>query len=53
NCAVMVSLDLSAAFDTINHQMLIDRFEAEYDITRSALSWFQSYFSNRSQGIKL
>ncbi|ESN92879.1 hypothetical protein HELRODRAFT_69217 [Helobdella robusta] len=40
-------------FDTINHQMHTDRLEAQYGITESALSWFQSYLSNRFQYIKL
>ena len=53
NCAVMVGLDLSAAFDTINHRILLDRFHSDFSIDGLALSWFRSFLSNRSQYVKL
>ena len=49
----MVGLDLSAAFDTINHQILLDRLHADFGIDGLALSWLRSYLSNRSQYVKL
>ena len=45
----MVLLDYSAAFDTINHDMLIQRFSHTYGIEGSALKWLKSYLENRKQ----
>ena len=48
--AVLVLLDLSAAFDTIDHSILINRL---YDlgVRGSALDWFKSYLGDRKQTI--
>ena len=40
--SVLVSLNLSAAFDTINHNILLSRLENSFGIHGLALSWFQS-----------
>lgn len=48
---MLVLLDLSAAFDTIDHKIMIDRLKAMYGIEGTALNWFKSYLSNRSQSI--
>lgn len=47
--AVLVLLDLSAAFDTIDHETLFHRFEHLYGITGRALSWMSSYLCDRHQ----
>ena len=47
----LVSLDLSAAFDTIDHQVLFNRLYVTYGITGTAFKWFHSYLSNRKQRI--
>ena len=44
---ILVSLDLSAAFDTIDHSILLNRLYTSYGIHGSALTWFKSYLSNR------
>ena len=41
----LVLLDLSAAFDTVNHNVLFNRLECEIGITGTALEWFKSNFS--------
>ena len=47
----LVLLDLSAAFDTVKHSILIDRIAHEIGVTGTALNWFRSYFSGRSTQI--
>ena len=53
DAAVLVSLDLSAAFDTLEHNIIIDIFNRHFNITDLALSWFCSYLSQRSQFVKM
>ena len=50
---VLVSLDLSAAFDTLDHNILIDILNRHFNISDLALSWFRSYLSQRSQFVKM
>jgi len=45
-------LDLSAAFDTIDHNILITRLSSWFDIHGSVLSWLQSYLLSRSFRVK-
>ena len=45
-------LDLSAAFDTIDHDILITRLSSWFGIHGSALSWFKSYLSSRCFRVK-
>uniref|UniRef100_UPI0037E8D203 uncharacterized protein n=1 Tax=Semicossyphus pulcher TaxID=241346 RepID=UPI0037E8D203 len=50
---ILILLDLSAAFDTINHSILLNRLESSLSITGTALSWLKSYLSNRHQFISI
>ena len=45
-------LDLSAAFDTIDHDILITRLSSWFGIHGSILNWFKSYLSSRTFRIK-
>ena len=49
NSVILVLLDLSAAFDVIDRDILFERFESSYGITADALTWFRSYLCARSQ----
>ena len=53
HAAVLVSLDLSAAFDTLDHNSLIDILNRHFNISELALSWFRSCLSQRSQFVKM
>ena len=46
-------LDLSAAFDTIDHLILLQRLHRYFGISGPALRWFKSYFSDRYQSINI
>ena len=46
-------LDLSAAFDTIDHATLTDRLPDWYGISGQAQIWFSSYLQNRHQSVKI
>src|SRR6218665_1925990 len=41
-------LDISAAFDTIDHTILSNRLSSTFGISGIALSWIKSYLSSRS-----
>ena len=50
---ILVMLDLSTAFDTIDHDILFSRMENTLGITGQALALFKSYLSGRTLRIKI
>ena len=48
---LLVMLDMSAAFDTIDHNILIDILKNDFGVVDSALQWFRSYLANRKQQV--
>lgn len=53
NYSILVLLDLSAAFDTIHHDILPSRLKVSAGISGSALDWFSSYLSGRTFSFKV
>ena len=47
--AVLILLDYSAAFNTIRHKVFLNCLRQRYGIMGTALNWFKTYFTNRSQ----
>ena len=50
NYTVSVLVELSMAFDTVDHTILLKKLEI-YGITGANLAWFRSYLTNRKQYI--
>ena len=50
---VLVLLDLSAAFDTIDHEILLHHLYNVFAFGDTVLSWFQSYLENRTQSVTI
>ena len=52
-CVILILLDLSAAFDTIDHDKLLNHLTVNYGIEGMALKWLRSYLTERTQTVKI
>jgi len=50
--SALVLLDLSAAFDTVDHDIFVWRLETSYGLSGSVLQWFQTYLVGRRQYVR-
>ena len=50
---IFVVLDLSAAFDTVDHAILLIQLEQRLGITATVLQWFRTYLCGRSLSVNV
>jgi len=50
---ILLLLDLTAAFDTVDHCILLSRISSRFEIGGTALEWFRSYLSDSSQFVNV
>ncbi len=44
----IVAIDLIAAFDTVDHDILLDVLEKRFGMPEDALKWFEAYLRQRT-----
>ena len=53
HCTILASLDLSAAFDTVDYKVFLYKLYNEFGIEDEALTWFRSYLDNRKHRVSI
>ena len=53
NISVLALLDISSAFDTIGHPILVHRLHTDFGSTYAVLQWFSSYLTGRTHCVSL
>ena len=49
----LMLLDMSAAFDTVDHSIMVDVLKRRFGVCDSALNWLEDFLTSRSQAIRL
>lgn len=52
NLAILMMLDLSAAFDSVDHTTLLQRLQISYGLNEVVINWFTSYLNDRTQCVR-
>uniref|UniRef100_A0A803J2B7 Reverse transcriptase domain-containing protein n=1 Tax=Xenopus tropicalis TaxID=8364 RepID=A0A803J2B7_XENTR len=52
-CSILILLDLSTAFDTVDHEILLNRLQEYCGIDGLVLQWFSSFLAGRTQRVAL
>ena len=50
-CTVLLALDISAAFDAVEHSTLLERARTVFGVSGGALDWMRSFVTGRAQFI--
>ena len=50
---ILLLLDLSSTFNTVDHLILLSRLSRRFGIRGNALAWFDSYLKSRKQFVKI
>ena len=53
NVTVLIALDLSMAFDTVDHSVLLTILQSNFGMNGTALDWFKNYLAPKNMKIKI